>query len=385
MRALVDQFNEENEGNISVALREMPADSGQHFDQLNTEFQSGEIGIDVIGGDVIWPAQFAANGYIADLSDRFSEEERGEYMPAVIEAMTYQGGIYGVPWYTDAGMLYYRRDLLEESGFSEPPRTWDELKEQAGTVQQGSGTQYGFVFQGADYEGGVVNALEYIWTSGGNVLENDEVVIDSPEARRGLEIERSMISDGVSPEAVSQYKEQEVGTLFLGGDAVFMRNVPRFFALASDPAESSIDTEQIGIAALPVAEEGLQSYSSLGGWNLFMNANTRDPDAAYEFIRFMSAPEQQKFRSIEGSVLPTRQELYEDEEILQGVRVAELGQEAIKNTRPRPVSPFYSDMSLRMAAQFVRSLRGEVPPDEVLSTLQDELEEIIEQGRQQGV
>jgi len=66
------------------------------------------------------------------------------------------------------------------------------------------------------------------------------------------------------------------------------------------------------------------------------------------------------------------------------VRIAELGQEAIKNTRPRPVSPFYSDMSLRMAAQFVRSLRGDVPPDEVLSTLQDELEEIVDQGRQQG-
>lgn len=385
VQALIDQFNQENQGNISVTLREMPADSGQHFDQLNTEFQSGEIGIDVIGGDVIWPAQFAANGYIADLSDRFSEEERNKYLPAVIKANTYEGGIYGVPWYIDAGMLYYRRDLLEASGFTAPPETWDELKEQASTVQQDSGTQYGFVFQGADYEGGVVNALEYIWTSGGDVLEGeDTVVINSPEARRGLEIERSMIEDGVSPEGVTQYKEQEVGTIFLGGDAVFMRNVPRFFALASDPDESSIDPDQIGIAALPVAEEGLQSYSSLGGWNLFMNANTRDPDAAYEFINFMSAPEQQKYRSIEGSVLPTRQELYEDEEVLREVRVAELGQEAIKNTRPRPVSPFYSDMSLKMAAQFVRSLRGDVPPDEALSTLQDELEEIVDQGRQQG-
>src|SRR5215212_1879149 len=129
VQALIDQFNQENEGNISVTLREMPADSGQHFDQLNTEFQSGEIGIDVIGGDVIWPAQFAANGFIADLSDRFSESEQSEFLPATIEANTYQGRIYGVPWYTDAGMLYYRSDLLEESGFSEPPRTWDQLKD----------------------------------------------------------------------------------------------------------------------------------------------------------------------------------------------------------------------------------------------------------------
>jgi multiple sugar transport system substrate-binding protein len=385
VQALIDQFNQENEGNIHATLREMPADSGQHFDQLNTEFQSGENNIDVIGGDVIWPAQFAANGYIADLSDRFSEEERGKFLPAPIEANTYEGRIYGVPWYTDAGMLYYRQDLLEQSGFSEPPATWDELKEQAEKVQQDSGTKYGFVFQGAEYEGGVVNALEYIWTSGGNVLEDDEVVIDSPESQRGLEIERSMIEDGISPESVTQYKEQEVGTIFLGGDAVFMRNVPRMYALASDPDESNISPEQINLSALPVAEEGLQSYSSLGGWNFFLNANSRNPDAAYEFISFMSAPEQQKYRSIEGSVLPTRQELYEDEEILREVRVAELGQEAIKNTRPRPVSPFYSDMSLRMAAQFVRSLRGDVPPGEALSTLQDELEEIVDQGREQGV
>jgi multiple sugar transport system substrate-binding protein len=115
-----------------------------------------------------------------------------------------------------------------------------------------------------------------------------------------------------------------------------------------------------------------------------MNANSRNADAAYEFIRFMSAPEQQKFRAVKGSVLPTRQELYQDEEVLQNVRVAELGQEAIRNTRPRPVSPFYSDMSLKMAAQFVRSLKGEATPDEVLATLQGELEEIIEQGRQRG-
>jgi multiple sugar transport system substrate-binding protein len=384
VQRLIERFNRENGDGISVRLREMPADSGQHFDQLNTEFQSGESGIDVIGGDVIWPAQFAANGYIADLSDRFPESERRAFLPATIEANTYEGAIYGVPWYTDAGMLYYRLDLLERAGYSAPPATWDELKEQARAVQEDAGTRYGFVFQGADYEGGVVNGLEYIWTSGGDVLEGDRVIIDSPEATRGLEIERSMVADGIAPEGVSQYKEQESATIFLGGDAVFMRNVPRMYALASDPAESEIEPAVIGVAPLPVAEEGLRSYSSLGGWNLFLNSNSQNADAAWEFMRFMSAPEQQKVRSVEGSVLPARRALYEDEEVLQKVRVAELGREAIRNTRPRPVSPFYSDMSLRMAEGFATSLRGEAPPDEVLGTLRRELEEITAQGEQQS-
>ena len=383
VQGLVDRFNREN-GGIRVKLREMPADSGQHFDQLNTEFQSGEASVDVIGGDVIWPAQFAANGYIADLSDRFPEDERGDFLSAAIQANTYEGKVYGVPWYTDAGMLYYRQDLLERSGFSEPPKTWDELKEVSEKVRKDAGTRYGYVFQGASYEGGVVNALEYIWNSGGDVLDGEKVVINSPEARRGLEIERSLLADGVAPEGVAQYKEQESASIFLAGDAVFMRNVPRMYALASDPAESKIDPAVIGIAALPVAEQGLRSYSSLGGWNFFLNASSKKADAAYEFVRFMSAPEQQKIRSIEGSVLPTRKELYEDEEVLKGVRVADLGRDAIQNTRPRPISPFYSDMSLKMASQFVGSLKGDVPPEEALGTLQEELGEIVREGQQQG-
>ena len=381
VQELIDEFNSQNEGQIQTTYREMPADSGQHFDQLKTEFQSGSGDIDVIGGDVIWPAQFAANGWILDLSDRYPEEERGEFLPAPIQANTYQGRIYGVPWYTDAGMLYYRRDLLEQSGFSRPPRTYDELKDVASRVQRDSGTRYGFVFQGADYEGGVVNALEYIWNSGGEVLDPSDpnrVTIDSPEAIRGLQIERGMISDSIAPEGVTQYKEQESATIFLNGDAVFMRNVPRMYALASDPNESKIKPEQIGVSALPVAAEGNQSHSNLGGWNLFINAASKNQDAAWEFIRFISAPEQQKFRALNGSVIPTRQSLLEDREILEKVPVISLGREAIQNTKPRPVSPYYSDMSLRMAKQFNASLRGNVSPEDAVKTLQDELTTIVE-------
>jgi multiple sugar transport system substrate-binding protein len=384
VQELIDRFNGQKEGQVQVTYREMPADSGQHFDQLRTELQAGSGDIDVVGGDVIWPAQFAANGWILDLSDRFPEGERDQFLPAPIEANTYQGRVYGVPWYTDAGMLYYRSDLLEESGFFEPPRTYDELKDIARRVQQDSGTENGFVFQGANYEGGVVNALEYIWNSGGEVLDPSDptrVTIDSPEAIRGLQIERSMIEDGISPEGVTQYKEQESATTFLNGDAVFMRNVPRMYALASDPNESRIDPQQIGVAALPVAEEGNRSYSNLGGWNFFINAASENQDAAWEFIRFMSAPEQQKYRAIEGSVIPTRQELLEDQEILDTVPVIALGRDAIQNTRPRPVSPYYSDMSLRMAEQFNSSLQGNVSPEDAVRTLQEELATIVEQGR----
>ena len=117
---LVDRFNEQYQGEYTANYREMPTDSNQYFDQLRTEFQAGGGEIDVIGGDVIWPAQFAAQGWIADLSDLFTDTDA--FLPGPMASNRYDGKVWGVPWYTDAGLLYYRKDLLEKSGFSEPPK-----------------------------------------------------------------------------------------------------------------------------------------------------------------------------------------------------------------------------------------------------------------------
>ena len=159
---LVKQFNKQSK-DFKVTYQEMPVDTGQYFDKLRTQFQAGGGDIDVILGDVIWPAQFAVNGWVSDLSDRFKDTDA--FLPGPIEASTYDGKIWAVPWYTDAGLLYYRQDLLEKSGFSEPPATWAELQEMAAKVMKDEGIGNGFVFQGDEYEGGVCNGCEYIWSA----------------------------------------------------------------------------------------------------------------------------------------------------------------------------------------------------------------------------
>jgi multiple sugar transport system substrate-binding protein len=382
-RQQIQEFNRLHEGEIEVRYREMPADTGQYFEQLRTEFQAGGGEIDVISGDVTWPARFAAQGWISDLSKLFTPETREQYLPYTVESNTYEGAVYGVPWFTDAGMLYYRKDLLEESGISEPPKTWDKLKEQARKVQKDSGTKFGYVFQGADYEGGVVNGLEYIWTSGGDMLDPrdlNEVVVGSEQTLEGLRIELSMVTDGVAPKAVSSYKELESYTSFVGEDAVFMRNWPFAYALSTDPSQSRIRPEQIGVTTLPVAAEGDHTYSGLGGWNLFISAASRNQDAAWTFIQYLSAPEQQRTRALRGSYLPTLESLYEDDEVLETVPILALGKEAIQNARPRPASPSYHEMSLEMSEQFNALLRGDSSPEEVASTLQEQLTNIVEQA-----
>jgi ABC-type glycerol-3-phosphate transport system substrate-binding protein len=377
LRDQIRRFNERNRGAIEVALRLAPADTGQYLEMLRVQFQADKADADVISGDVIWPAQFAANGWILDLSDLFTPDLRGPYLPAAVDSNTYEGRVYGVPWFTDAGLLYYREDLLEKSGFSGPPETWEEMREMVEKVRLEAGTRYGFVFQGAEYEGGVVNGLEFIWNSGGSVLDPGGVTVAAPEAVAGLATARRMVTDGVAPGAVPSYKEYESYTVFLNGDAVFMRNWPNVYARAADPALSGVEQERIGVAPLPVARPGIPAHSGLGGWNLMINAASEKREAAWAFIRYLSAPEQQKERALRGGYLPAREDCYADREILSDVPVIALGREAIRNVRSRPVTPLYRDMSLAMAERFHASLAGTVAPEGAAALLEDDLEGIL--------
>jgi multiple sugar transport system substrate-binding protein len=379
----VKRFNQQNKGEIEVTFREMPSDTGQYFDKLRTEFQAGGGDIDVMGSDVIWPVQFAAQGWIQDLSDSFPESEQQKYLPGPVQANVYEGAIYGIPWFTDAGLLYYRSDLLEQAGFSAPPETWDDLKEMALKTAQDTGTKYGFVFQGSNYEGGVCNGCEYIWTHGGNILDPQDqtkIVVDSDESVAALETYRSMLTDKVAPEAVATWTETESGPVFHNGDAVFFREWPGTYALVGT-ADSKLKPDQVGIAAIPVAEEGMHSYSALGGWNMLINAATDLQEQALQFAEFMTAPEQEKQLALSDARLPTLKSLYEDPEVLEALPVAKLGREVLfENARPRPVTEFYGDMSLEMAEQFNAALKGEVSPREAVETLQKGLSSIMQQA-----
>jgi multiple sugar transport system substrate-binding protein len=359
---LIEQFNKQSD--FKIRHREMPAATDQYFDKLRTQFQAGGGDIDIIIGDVIWPAQFAANGWIADLTDRFTDAD--EFLPGPMQAASYDGKVYAVPWYTDAGLLYSRVDLLEKAGFSEPPATWEELQEMANKVKMDEGIKNGFVFQGAEYEGGVCNGLEYIWTHRGDILDpNDpsKVVIDSPESVAGLATWRGMVESGASPQAALQYQEDESHSSFLNGEAVFIRNWPYLYALAGSSDFPNVKQDQVGISPIPVPEEGGQSSSTLGGWNFLINAASDKQDQAWEFIKFMTAPEQLIVNAKQGSKLPTRKNLYEEPEVTDNVPVARLGKEAIiQNSRPRPVTPLYSDVSLELAAGFNAALSGDTPP-----------------------
>jgi multiple sugar transport system substrate-binding protein len=379
---LIEKFNKQNKGSFQVVHREMPADTGQYFDKLRTEFQAGGGDIDVIGGDVIWPIQFAAQGWVQDLSDRFPTSEQDKFLPAPIEASIYEGAIYAVPWYEDAGLLYSRSDLLEKAGYSAPPETWDELKEMALKVTKDQGIPNGFVFQGRNYEGGVCDGLEYIRTHGGDVLSeitSGDVIIDSPEAAAGLETYHSMIADGVAPQAVASYTETESVPVFGNGEAVFLREWPGTYGDIAG-GTYKVKKDQVAVSPIPVAP-GNESSSTLGGWTFMINAQTDMPDEAWEFVKFMSSFESFKYRAINGGYISARKAILDDPEVQEAIPTVKLGKDVLLDyATSRPVTEFYGDMSLEMQEQFNNALTGDTTPQQACESLQNSLTSIMEQA-----
>jgi multiple sugar transport system substrate-binding protein len=278
---------------------------------------------------------------------------------------------------------------LADDGYDAPPETWDELREMASAVMDTTDVPNGFIFQGADYEGGVANMLEHIWSFGGRVLTTQAsvtgqfgesvmnpnvIVIDSARTAEGLDHAHQLIEDGITPEDVTTYREVETDQAFADGDAVFLRSWPLAVAIAT---EGGLDLDQVGAAPLPVARPGDPSFSTLGGWNLMIAADSPHEAAAWEFIRYMADAEQQRIRARDGAFLPTLESLYDDQELLDAQPVLAVGREAVENARVRPVSPLYSELSPLLASGFQAALLGEEEDAALAAQLQRELEDLV--------
>ncbi len=370
--ALIDEYNASHPG-VTVKFQAMPANTDTQHDAYVTYLSAGESNIDLYNLDVIWTAEFARAGWVRKLPDSFIDA--GEFLEGPIESVTYEGGLYAVPWFTDAGVLYYRRDLLEEAGL-EVPETWERFLAACRTVAAPRGMD-GFVWQGARYEGLVCDFLEFLWGLGGRI-EPEDLASRPREVEDGivdaLEMMRSFIDDGISSESVLTYKEEDSRRVFTEGHALFHRNWPYAWSMA-EGAESKVKG-RVGVAPLAHAP-GETGYSTIGGWNVAVSIYTRHPDEAFEFLAFITGERSLKLRAIEGAYLPTRKSTYEDPEVLEANPHFARFFEVFRNTRNRPRSPHYPRASDVIQENVHGALAGELDSRSAARAIVSKLGEIL--------
>ncbi|RNA70204.1 ABC transporter substrate-binding protein [Alteribacter keqinensis] len=370
---LIEAF-EEAFPHITVEYRDMPSDTGASHDQYVTEFSAGDSTIDVFDADVIWPAEFAQAGYVLPL-DRFIEEDgidMDAYFPGTVESGHFDGRQWAMPKFTDAGLLYYRTDIVDE-----PPTTWDELLEMAEEYAGEEGTEFGYLMQANQYEGLVVNAIEFISAYGGQVLDDDQnVTVHSPETVAAIEKMKEIVDADSSPSNILNFDEPATHTAFLEGQAVFARNWPYMQSMTEDEDQSRV-AGNVGFALLPAGDAG--SAAGLGGWMTMINRYSENPEAAWEFVKFMTGPEGQKISAMEGGLAPTIAELYEDPEV-QDVAQLFADEEFVRtldNAVPRPITPIYPQISDIMQIELSRALAGEISAEEAASNMQSQMESAL--------
>ena len=287
--------------------------------QLFQQYWAAKSGdVDVYMIDVIW--QGIAAAHATDLKKYVKDDEIKEYFPRIIENNTVKGKLVSLPLYTDAGVLYYRTDLLEKYGYKEPPKTWEELAEMAkkiqdGERQAGKADFQGFVFEGKASESVTCNAIEWVYSyGGGTIIDPDrKVTINNPNAIKALEAAKSWVGT-ISPQGVVSYGEEEARNIWQAGNAAFMRNWPYAYALGQDP--KSVISGKFAATVVPKGGADGKNAACLGGWQLMVSAYSKNADAAADLARFLCSAEIQKRRAVDLSELPTRPEVYKDPDVL---------------------------------------------------------------------
>jgi multiple sugar transport system substrate-binding protein len=371
---LLKRFEKENPG-IFVKDEQLPAssDDTHQFYAINLEAKSTDF--DVMAMDVIWIPEFGRAGWLEDVSGLLPQEQRSEFFDGPIAAVTLNNRVYAIPWYIDAGLLYYRKDLLDSFGFS-PPRTWEQLVRISETILKRRPDLYGFLWQGKQYEGLICNALEFMWSNGGAVLHGNEVVLNTAQNREALSFLRDLIDPyKVSPEFVTTAVEDTTRQTFGNGKAIFMRNWPYAWNLFQKPG--SPVKGKVAISTLPSFDHH-PSASTLGGWQLGVNRFSRNPEAARKLIAFLTSYESQKALAIEVGYQPTRKELYQDPELRRRQPyIADL-YPVFENARPRPVTPYYMMISQVLQPEFSAVISRIRTPEQALESAQKQVEHILQ-------
>jgi trehalose/maltose transport system substrate-binding protein len=327
--------------------------------------------VDVFQIDVVWPGLLSQD--LVDLRET-AGAAADEHLPAMTSAATVDGRLVALPWFADAGMLYYRKDLLEAAG-RPVPKTWAELAETAKLVQArqreaGDAGFWGYVWQGRAYEGLTVNALEWIASSGGGTIIDDagEVTIDNPKAAKALGLAAGFVGT-ISPRGVLNYTEEESRGVFQSGHAAFMRNWPYAWALGQ--ADDSAVKGKIDFAPLPGEPDSLHR-AVLGGQLLAVSAYSKNKEVAADLVKFLAGREEQKRRALAGSMNPTIPALYEDAEIVRDVPFIARLRPIVETAVARPSAATkggYNEVSARFFDAVHQVLSGGMKPGPALERL----------------
>lgn len=362
----------------SVKHLTIPQSTSDILGLFRQMFAAKSTDLDVLNVDVVWPG--IIKDHLVDLTP-YAKGAENEHFPAIVANNTVGGKLLAMPWFTDAGVLYYRKDLLAKYG-EKPPTTWDELTATAKKVRDaerkaGNGDMQGFVFQAKAYEGLTCDAIEWVASYGGGSIVDatGKVTINNPKAAKALTTAAGWIGT-IAPIGVLNYGEEDARGVFQKGNSVFMRNWPYAWSL-SQGADSPVKGK-VGVVALPKGGDG-KTAAALGGWQLAVSKYSKNQKEAADLVMYLTSKEVQKDRAVRGSYNPTIVSLYKDADVLKANPFFGDLYETFVGAVPRPATVTgvkYNEVSAAFWNTAHDVLSGTAKADEGLKKLEAKIESI---------
>jgi len=357
-----------------ASLLELPEAADAQRSAFVTNLQAKSDTYDVLGIDVIWTGEFAKSGWLLELDQSQFPLDK-ELKPAVDTAM-FEGKLWAAPFRTNGGLLFYRKDILDKAG-KQPPKTFDELKALCPLAQQNNMDCYAGQF--AKYEGLTVNFAESVQAAGGELMtDNGTKVALGPQAVQGVTFLADGLKQGYIPKEAITYKEEEGRRAFMSGKLLFLRNWPYVYTLASESDPANKVKGKFDVVPLP-GFTGPGS-SSLGGLNLAVSAYSKKQQSAVEFLKLASTQEQMKTMSTLSGEPPAWADLYQDPDMVKKFPYLPTLKEGLLQAKPRPVTPYYQEVTTAIQEEAYAALQGQKAPDQAVNDLTTKLNQIAAQG-----
>jgi len=376
--AAAEKFTEAT--GITVNYINGETDTNARLQAMRQQFAAQASDIDVYQIDVIWPGVVAEHA--APLQDALGQQAESMF-PGIVETNTVDGNLIGMPWFPDAGLLYFRTDLLEKYGL-EAPTTWSELESSAQTIMDGERADNpdftGYVFQGKAYEGLTCNGVEWLVSQGGGtIIDTDRnVTINNDKAIAALNRAASWVN-GISPEGVTTYSEPETLNVWVAGNAAFARNWPYMYSASQD---SEATAGKIDVSPLPKGDDPEDvSAAALGGWSMMVSKYSENQDAAMEWVKYMTSPELQTSFAIERSHFPSIPAVFDDPAVAAANEFIPRLKSVFEAAVGRPsaqTGDLYPEMSTIFYQQVNQVLSGSKSAEDAAASMEKDMNAVFE-------
>lgn len=356
-----------------VTLIELPESADEQRNQMVQNAQAKSDAFTVLGLDVVWTAEFAANKWIQELpKDKFKLDD---FLKATVDTSTYYDKLYAVPFTTNGQLLFSRKDLLEEAGFKNPPKTFEEMYKMIDAVKAKHPEMKGFGSQFFKYEGLTCQMTGAAKSSGTELFSSDgKPQVDKEGPVKALQTLREGFDKGYMPKEALTYKEEESRQAFQDGNLIFVQNWPYVWEKFEATDGSSKVNGKVVASVVP----GITGAGSttVGGLNLGLSAFAKHKDTALDFIAFLTAPEQQKEWHLETSNPAARTSVYNDADLKKKYEFLDTLKTAVDTGASRPKAVRYPAVSQAIQDAAYKTISGEGDAAGTMKDLQAKLTEL---------